>query len=294
MVRGRKSLAAFLLTILMLCCIIIPSLLFAESLYEGINYIREIYLKGEPLIPPPSSVSVNWPNYAKPLVKIWQAASDNIEDTAMLYSGQITIFGTWLLSAFAGISKGVLQFIVSIVIAGFLLNYSASLEVLSDKIFMKLAGNKGGHFAAIIVVTIRNIVKGFIGVAIIQAILAGIGFYVAGIPFAGLWTIICLVLSIIQMGILPVIVPVIIYMFATSDTTSSIFLTIWMAIAFFSESVLKPVLLGKNAPVPMPVVFLGAIGGFIYNGFIGLFLGAVILTIGYQLFMDWLGSEVKE
>ena len=68
-------------------------------------------------------------------------------------------------------------------------------------------------------------------------------------------------------------------------------LALWMGIVLVSDNILKPILLGHGASVPMLVVFLGAIGGFIYIGFLGLFLGAVILTIGYKLFMDWLKSE---
>jgi predicted PurR-regulated permease PerM len=199
--------------------------------------------------------------------------------------------GSWILSAFAGIGKGILQFNLSIIIAGFLLAFSENLKFISSKIFVKLAGDKGEHYASITVTTIRNVVKGFLGVAVIQAVMAGIGFFVAGVPFAGLWSVACLVLAVVQIGIGPIAIPVAIYMFSVSDTTTATLLTIWLLITLLADNVLKPILLGKNAPVPMPVVFLGAIGGFMLSGFLGLFLGAVILTIGYKLFLAWLETE---
>ncbi len=134
-------------------------------------------------------------------------------------------------------------------------------------------------------------VKGVLGVAIIQSIIAGIGFYVAGVPFAGLWTVLCLVFAIVQVGIGPIAIPVAIYMFSVADTTTAVILAIWLGIALLSDNILKPILLGRNAPAPMMVIFIGSIGGFIYNGFLGLFLGAVILTLGYKLFIAWINTE---
>jgi predicted PurR-regulated permease PerM len=289
--RGKRILTIVLLIFILLSFIVIPSVLVTESLFEGINYIREVYEKGEHLIPPPGAATAHWPSITKPIIDIWQAASDNLQETAITYSEQLTVFGTWILSAFAGIGKGILQFNVSIIIAGVFLAYSASLKEASKIIFVKLAGKNGDHFATITVMTIRNVVKGFLGVAVIQSVMAGIGFFIADVPFAGLWTVACLLLAVIQIGVGPIAIPVAIYMFSVSDTTTATVLAIWLALTLFSDNILKPILLGKNSPVPMPIVFLGAIGGFIYNGFLGLFLGAVILTIGYKLFISWLYEE---
>lgn len=100
-----------------------------------------------------------------------------------------------------------------------------------------------------------------------------------------------MVFAITQIGIWPVAIPVAIYMFSVSDTVTATILAIWLVLATLSDNVLKPILLGRNAPAPMVIIFLGSLGGFIYNGFIGLFLGAVILTIVYKLIMEWLNTE---
>jgi predicted PurR-regulated permease PerM len=243
------------------------------------------------LIPPPGGNTANWPIVAKPIVDFWQLASENLQEAVMKYSDQIKEYGAWLLLAFVGVSKGILSFIASIIIGGVLLIYADSSAVVTRKIFGKLVGKNSTNFATISILTIRNVVKGILGVALIQTAMAALGFFIAGVPFAGLWTILCLVLAIIQVGVGPIAIPVAIYMFSVSDTTTAVILAIWLGITLMADNILKPILLGRNAPAPMLVIFLGAIGGFIHNGFIGLFLGAIILTIGYKLFMMWLDTE---
>ena len=289
--RGRKVLAVIVLTLILLSVIIIPSGLIIYSLYEGVNHFRELFKAGEHLIPPPGGNTANWPVVAKPIVEIWQLASDNLQEAVVKYSDQIKEYGAILLLALAGFTKGILSFIASIIIAGVLLIYADSSAVVTKKIFGKLVGKHSDNFAEITILTIRNVVKGILGVAFIQAAMVGIGFFIAGVPFAGLWTILCLILAIVQVGVGLIAIPVVIYMFSVSDTTTAVILAIWIGITLVSDNVLKPILLGRNAPAPMLVIFLGAIGGFLYNGFIGLFLGAIILTIGYKLFMMWLDTE---
>jgi predicted PurR-regulated permease PerM len=135
------------------------------------------------------------------------------------------------------------------------------------------------------------VVKGILGVAIIQGLLAGMGFMAAGVPGAGVWAFLCLFLAIIQIGIAPVVIPVIIYMFYNADTLTAGLLMVWLILVMLSDNFLKPILLGRGAPVPMLVIFLGSIGGFISMGFIGLFIGAVILSLGFILFREWLKTS---
>ena len=290
---GRKTLSAIIITILMLCILLVPGLIVAESLFEGIKKIKEIYQEGKLVIPSPGERVANWPSFAKPIADIWQLASDNLESAALKYSDQIKEIGFWLFSAFAGIGKGFLQFVVSIIIAGVMLIYSDKLSIGAKKLFNKLAGKNGDHFASITVATIRNVVKGILGVAIIQSAMAGLGYFIAGVPYAGIWTVVSLILAIVQIGVGPIAIPIAIYMFSISDTLTATLLAVWLALTLISDNILKPILLGRGAPAPMLVIFIGAIGGFIYNGFLGLFLGAVILTIGYKLFVTWVNGETS-
>ncbi len=288
---GRKTLAAIVLTIVMVSLLLIPGIIVTGSLFDGIHKVKELYAEGKLVVPAPGERVANWPSFAKPIVDFWQLASDNIQEAALKYSDQIKAAGIWFLSALAGIGKGLLQFVVSIIIACVMLIYSSDLSKAAKKIFVNLAGKDGDKFSAIAVGTIRNVVKGILGVAVIQTTMAGLGFFIAGVPFAGIWTVICLILAIVQVGVGPVAIPIAIYMFSVSDTLTATLLAVWLLITLISDNVLKPILLGRGAPAPMLVIFMGAIGGFIFNGFLGLFLGAVILSIGYKLLITWMNKD---
>jgi predicted PurR-regulated permease PerM len=293
MFRNRKALAAVVLTILMLSVLIIPSWMVTQSVFEEVSNLRELNQNGQLVIPPPGENTANWPAITKPVVEFWKLASENLQEAALKYSDHLKVAGAWILTAVASIGMGVLQFVLSIIIAGVLLAYSGTIGDAATRIFTKLVGENGAHFATTIVSTIRSVVKGILGVAVIQAAMAGLGFFIAGVPYAGVWTVACLFFAIIQVGSGPIAIPVAIYMFSVSDTLTAVLLAIWLGITLVSDNILKPLLLGRGAPAPMLVVFLGAIGGFITSGFIGLFLGAVILTIGYKLFLVWLNQEEK-
>ena len=292
-VGKRKKIAAFILVVLLLSVLIVPSVLVTKSFYDGISHLRETYKEGQPLIPPPGPNTANWPALAKPILTIWNNASGNFQATILKYSNQFEVAGKWVLSLLAGIGKGVIQFIVSIIVAGIMLVYFESLATFSKKLFQKLAGKNGEYFANVTAVTIRNVFKGVMVVAFVQSAMAGIGFFTAGVPFAGLWSVACLVFAITQIGIWPVVIPVVVYMFSVTDTVTATLLAVWLGLATISDNILKPILLGRNAPAPMLVILLGSIGGFIYNGFLGLFLGAVVLTIGYKIIIDWINVETK-
>ena len=163
--------------------------------------------------------------------------------------------------------------------------------MLTRKLFKKLAGERGGEFTDVTEITIRNISKGVLGVAAIQSLFLGLIFVLAGVPYAGLWALICLILAIIQVGPFLVTVPVIIYFYVTLEPWLATIWTVLLIIGTLLDNVLKPILMGKDALVPMLVIFLGAIGGFIASGFIGLFIGAIGLSLGYKLFITWLKEQ---
>ena len=294
MFRKRTILASVVLTLCMLSIVIMPSWLVTQALFEEVSHLSTRYTQGQLFIPPPGESTAHWPAVAKPLLDFWKRASENLHAALVPYSGHVKAAGAWMLWAVADIGTGILQFVVSIIIAGVLLASSASIGHAALKIFIKLAGHNGEQFARTTVTTIRSVVKGILGVAVIQATMAGLGFFLAGVPYAGVWTVACLFFAIIQVGAAPVAIPVMIYMFSSTETLTAVLLAIWLGITLISDNILKPLLLGRGAPAPMLVVFLGAIGGFLSSGFLGLFLGAVILTIGYQLFMAWLDSSQNE
>jgi predicted PurR-regulated permease PerM len=111
---------------------------------------------------------------------------------------------------------------------------------------------------------------------------------VVGVPGAGLWTLLILILAVMQLPPMLVLIPVIVYVFSTSPTWVAIVFTIWAALIGLSDNVLKPLLMGRGSSVPMLVLFMGSLGGFISSGILGLFVGAVVLSLGYTVFLAWI------
>ena len=288
---GRKKISAILITAVLLFIIIIPSVLCVSSLTQGVTHIKESIASGSSIIPPPGDKIKSWPKVAKPIGDAWRLASQSLDSAVSKYRPQVRAAGLWFFAALSGIGWGIIQLIASTIIAGILLVYAEEGNNTTVKLFNRIAGRNGEKFAGLSKVTIIQVVKGILGVAIIQALMAAIGFLVAGIPAAGLLTVVCLILFIVQVGPALVIIPSIIYMFSVAATVPATIYAIWMTIALLSGNVLTPIMLGRNAPVPMMVIFLGAIGGFISMGFIGLFLGAVILSVAYKLYLFWLTEE---
>ena len=117
----------------------------------------------------------------------------------------------------------------------------------------------------------------------------------AGVPGAGIWTLLCLISAVVQVGVGPIVIPAIIYVFATATPVTAVIFLIWNVFIMVLDNILKPLLLGRGVDVPMVVIFLGAIGGMLLSGIVRLFIGAIVLALGYKLFQAWLvlGSDEK-
>jgi predicted PurR-regulated permease PerM len=227
----------------------------------------------------------------EPIARFWTLASQDLVAAFRQASPLLTSFGSWLLSAAQGAGVALLQLVLAILIAGVFLANSQAASRFADAVASRLAGERGLILIDVAERTIRSVASGILGVAVIQALLAGLGFLVAGVPAAGLLTLICLITGVIQLGVVIVLIPVAIYLFSTADTTTAVGFLIWAMLIAPIDNILKPMLLGRGVDVPMLVIFVGAIGGFLSSGVIGLFLGAVILALGYKLFLVWLQQQ---
>jgi predicted PurR-regulated permease PerM len=185
----------------------------------------------------------------------------------------------------------VLQFILSILVAGVLLAKAPECSAISRSLSNRLFGAQGPEFEDLAGSTIRSVTNGILGVAVIQSVLATLGFMVGGLPGAGLWSLIFLFSAVLQVGGI-VLIPAVIYMFAIASTTKAVLFMLWCIFVGVIDNVLKPLLLGRGVAVPIVVVFLGAIGGFLAIGTIGLFVGAIVLSVGHKLLLAWLAGPV--
>jgi len=284
---GRQVLASVLCTLILLTVVILPTILLAESLFQGIQ-VASAHLKEGTLVvsPPPASIG-NWPIIGAPLNRVWSQASNDLTKAVRSFAPQIKEVLPGLLSASAGIGFTVLQLLLSILVAGvFLANAQAAYE-LTCSLFGRVFGVKGPEFQQLIGATIRSVTFGILGVAVIQSVFAAFGFLVVGLPVVGLWAVIFVFAAVLQAGTL-VLIPAVIYVFASASSTKAVVFLVWCVFVGIMDNILKPLLLGRGVAVPVAVVFLGAIGGFVAMGIIGLFVGAIVLSVGYRLFLAWL------
>jgi predicted PurR-regulated permease PerM len=241
---------------------------------------------------PPDNVA-GWPIIGARLYNLWKAASDNLADVVLRFAPQIKSALPELLSATAGLGLTVLQFLLAILVAGALLANAPAGSKAVRSMFIRIFDQKGPEYHQLVSSTIRSVTNGILGVAVIQTVCAGLGFLVAGLPGAGLWAVMFLIAAVLQVGNV-VLIATVIYMFAIASTVKAVIFLVWCIIVGLMDNVLKPLLLGRGATVPMAIVFLGAIGGFVVMGIIGLFVGAIVLSVGYKLFVAWIEPETVE
>ena len=281
---NREKLASTLITLFALAFLIVPSYYLMESTVETVKYIAVQMEEGTFNVPPPADGVAEWPIIGKSVYKTWKLASVNLEAAIKAFEPQIKEFASGLISGVVGLGATVLLSLVSIIIAGALMVKAKSAEETARKAFNILIGKQGDEFTELAGATIRSVVQGVLGVAIIQSVAAGIVMLIFGIPAAGLWALIVLMLAIIQLPPTLIMLPVAIYGFSILDTTSAIIFLVLSIIISMADTFLKPLFLGRGVDVPMLVILLGAIGGMMLSGIIGLFVGAVVLALAYKVY----------
>ena len=231
-----------------------------------------------------------WPIIGPPLKGLWTVASRDLSELIRKYAPQIKAALPGVLSASAGFGLTVVQLLLSIIVPGIVLANAKAAHEVTRALAHRLFGEKGPEFQQLVGKTIRSITFGILGVALIQSLFAALGFFVVGLPAASLWSAIFVFAAVLQAGGL-VLIPAVIFVFATASTTKAVIFLIWCIVVGLLDNILKPLLLGRGVAVPMVVILLGAFGGFFAMGIIGLFIGAVVLSVGYKLFLAWLEED---
>ncbi|MGB5488827.1 MAG: AI-2E family transporter [Lysobacterales bacterium] len=287
---GRRKLAVSLIAIIGIAIILVPVISLSSSMVDGATKLGTQVSDGSIHIPAPPEYVQDWPIVGEKTYKLWTDASQNLRSVLEQYPHQLAGAGKKLLGAAAGIGGGILQFVISFLIAAVLLTNAEGAGTSLRRLANRLTADHGDELIDMSTSTIRSVAVGVIGIAFIQALLGGLGMMFAGVPAAGLLAIVILVLAIAQLPPILVLGPVAFYVFSAESTTVAVVFLIWSILVSSSDMVLKPLLLGRGVDVPMLVILLGAIGGMITSGIVGLFIGAVVLALGYKLFGVWLQS----
>lgn len=293
---GRRKLAVTLIAVIGIAVILVPVISLSSSLVDGATKFGTDVSEGTIHVPAPPAYVEEWPIIGKKTFAVWTQASTNLRALLEQYPSQLTAVGKKMISAAAGIGGAILQFIVSFIIAAVFLLSAESARGALSKLARRLSGDQGDELLDMSVATIRSVAVGVIGIAFIQALLGGLGMMFVGVPAAGLFAIVILVLAIAQLPPILVLGPVAFYVFSAESTTVSVIFLVWSILVSFSDAILKPLFLGRGVDVPMLVILLGAIGGMITSGIVGLFVGAIVLALGYKLFQAWIewGQPVEK
>jgi predicted PurR-regulated permease PerM len=241
-------------------------------------------------IPAPRPRVEDWPIVGERIHAAWSKAHADLPDLVQSMQPKIGELAKRALGFVAGIGGGILKFLASFLIAGIIMAFGAEGARASQAIFARIVSpERGPGFVKLSTATIRAVAQGVIGVAAIQAIAVGLTMLVAGVPLAGLLAGIVLVLGIAQIPAVLVTIPVIAYIWMSGDygTVAAIVYSVVLFLAGIADNFLKPLMLGRGVDAPMPVILLGALGGMATAGILGLFVGAILLALGYQIFMGW-------
>ena len=292
-IGGKQGLAATLIVLLGIVLIVAPTALLMSSLGDSIHdLINDVQNDTLEIPAPPESVA-GWPVVGPKVHALWSQAHDDLPALVRSMQPKIGDLAKSALAFVASIGGGLLQFLASFIIAGILMAFGkrASAAVVPSSTGWP-ATAQGEEFAKLSTATIRAVAQGVIGVAFIQAIIIGVCLLVAGIPWAGVLVLIVLVLGIAQVPALIVTLPAIGYIWWSGDysTVGAVVYSVLLFAAGMTDNVLKPLMLGRGVDAPMPVILLGALGGMATAGILGMFVGATLLALGYQIFMGWVAA----
>jgi len=282
-----RALAALLITILGLVILLGPAAWLGLNLIETIKSVAERIGSGDLAVPPPPAAVKTWPLIGEDAFELWSLASTNLKDALAQIGPQLKPFRDTLLEFASTAGVGMLKFIAAVVISGFLLVPGPSLARYIRSIFRRITARHGDEFVGLIGATIRNLARGVIGVSLAQALFAGLGLIVAGIPAAGLFSFLILVFGIVQLDALIIVVPLIAWGWFRMDTTAALIFSIYMVPVGLLNNILRPFVMAHGLKTPMPVILIGVVGGILAYGVIGVFVGPIILAIAWDLLMAW-------
>jgi predicted PurR-regulated permease PerM len=287
---GSHGRSATVLVLLGLLLIGTPTVMLGSSFAEHVYTSYTNFQEGTIEIEPPKESIQQWPLVGEQVYTLWSSAAGNMPDFIHQNRQQLSKLSKRVLEAAATTAGGLMLFLGSLIIAGIIMAYGESGSRAMGRIISRFAGSDlGPQLQKLTTATVRSVAIGVIGVAFIQALVLGVGFLFAGVPAAGVLALLVMVLGILQAPALLLTVPVITYIWMVGDasTTMNMVYTAYLVIGGFVDQILKPILLGRGVDVPMPIILLGALGGMLTGGIVGLFIGAVLLAVGYELFMTW-------
>ena len=280
---GRRRLAATLVTLATLLVVLGPVAMLSASLVGSGEWVIQQFRSGGVQLPQPPEALLDLPGVGPAIRSNWELATSNLEGFLARYGPTLLGAGERAILPTIRFAEGAFTFFAAVALSGLLHIHGEKAAVALRRFTGHALGPRNARFVDIASATIRNVARGVIGVAVIQALLIGVGLIVAEVPAAGILTLVCLVLAIVQIGVLPVVVPVMVWAWFTRDGSSAALLSAYLLPVGLIDIPLKPLMLGRALTTPPLVIFAGVVGGAVAYGLIGLFIGPILLAIAYEL-----------
>lgn len=291
---GRTKLVGVLFILLSIAVVIGPTVWLVNNSIDGATELAHTLKKGEFHIPPPDEKVKEWPLVGEKTYTAWDNASKDPKGMAKKFAPQLKQLGEYLVGQIASGGKFVLGLTFSLILAGvFMINGESCADFLR-KLGRRIAGEGGTELVKLTTGTVRGVALGVVGTAFIQAMAAALGLALMGVPIPALWAGLVLMCGVAQLPPLLVLGPIAAYCYSTTGGLPATLFLIWSLVINFGDGVLKPLLMGRGVDIPMLVILVGAIGGMVTFGIMGLFVGAVVVALAYKLFTAWLNFEEKK
>lgn len=278
-------------TLVVISMLIIPAYMLSQTAIESSQNLVSIVKNGDFVIPPANEEVKSWPLIGESAYQFWNDASHNLKTTLEPFSANIQKVVSSVLIALGSGLGTIVMFSVSLAISAVFLLNAKSCADFYRRFLQRLIGQKANEWTELSTLTIRSVVNGVIGVAVIQSFFAFIGFALIDLPLALVWALVLMFLTIIQLPSFIIIAPAIAYVFFQGTGISEIIFAVYITIVGISDNFLKPLLMGRGIKIPVLVILIGAIGGMILMGMIGLFIGAVVFALAYELFLLWINEQ---
>jgi predicted PurR-regulated permease PerM len=286
----RPKLGAAVFLGLTLALVLVPAWILFESAASSLVELGRRLSHGDLKLPAADPRIADLPIVGERLFSAWTRAVETPSALVERLLPQVRPVGHWLMASAGHLLSALLQSLVALILAAVFLASADTCTRALGRIAAKLLSERGEQFTSLAGATVRSVAQGVIGIAIFQSLLAGAGLFLAEVPGAALWSALVLALAVMQLPPLLVLGPAAVYVFSTNSTASAVTFLIWSLVVSASDGVLKPLVLGRGVGVPTLVILMGAIGGMVSDGIIGLFVGAVVLAVGYKLGAAWLGE----
>jgi predicted PurR-regulated permease PerM len=293
---NRRTLAALTMTLGMILIVLLPFLIIGSTLADN---VKDLTAAAKNMIaagpPAPPAWLAKIPGIGQEATDYWQSLA---ADTSKLWTESQRLIepaSSWLLKGGLALGGGVIQLAFSIFIAFFLFRDGVAVGGRLTHAVERIGGERGKHLLEVAGNTVRGVVYGILGTALVQAIVAGIGFLVAGVPGAALLALLTFFASIVPVvGTALTWLPASLWLFHQGSTGWGIFMLAWGALVASLDNVVKPLLISQGSDMPFILIFFGVLGGALTFGFIGVFLGPTLLAVGYRLVEEWAAIKQAE